>query len=84
MSTFKDTSFTLQPPPPYNQFHHYAEQPSLEPNNLVPPDDVPSFPPPDYAVASEYPALPFDDAPPDYATLVSSTTTTPQESVQQE
>ena len=67
--------------PPYNLSYN-KEQSSAKP---ISPDDVPSYPPPDYAAASEYPAMPSDDVPPpDYTTVVSSTTTAPQESAQQE
>ena len=84
MSTFKDTSFTStlqQPPPPYGQFYQHFVGP-IDPVSL---NDVPSYPPPDYGLFSDQLSLASDgEALPDYDTVVSSTTTVPQESVQQE
>ena len=78
----QNTSCTEQQvPPPHGQFN--TEQPFV---GSIDPDDVPSYPPPDYRLFSNRPssAPDDDDAPPDYDTVVSSTTTVPQESVQQE
>ena len=78
----QNTSCTEQQvPPPHGQFN--IEQHFVGP---IDPDDVPSYPPPDYRLFSDQLSLApdDDDAPPDYDTVVSSATTVPQESVQQE
>ena len=48
----------------------------------VNPDDAPSYPPPDYASAGNYPSLSSDEVPPpDYATAISSNATFPCDSI---
>ena len=76
VSTSRETTFTTftldASKPPYSR--------SCQPPANALSDDVPSYPPPDYASASEYPSLPIDDSPlpdddvppPDYACVVSS------------
>ena len=75
-STSRETTFTTftldASKPPYSR--------SCQPPANVLSDDVPSYPPPDYASASKYPSWPTDDPPlpdddvppPDYACVVSS------------
>ena len=68
---------TFPKPPSYNPF--YQQQP-VE-SSINPPDDVPSYPPPDYQFASTFPPSPLDDnndaPPPDYTTVMSSSATEP-------
>ena len=72
ISGFAETpSITPAFPPPYNPSYDDSDrEPSPVRPMLIPPNDVPPYPPPDYASANNYPLLSSEVPPPDYVSAV--------------
>ena len=64
---------------PCNPWYSDSEEPPSGPTNniVILPDDVPSYPPPDYESASNYPLLSPDVSPPNYTSVIPSNANVP-------